>query len=354
MKDTILSKDTIHVEIGEDHSFNCTAVSIGRVGENDITQLEITIPEELNTFWAYIDFKKPKGAKYKTYKLDIVNNIIEYDVPLELLDENGNLEVQLIFQNEQGLIWKSAIKKFVVLGSIEAVADIVIQEDFFTKAQKILSKIETDQIYKPESENAQSGKAVAEAISKLGTAIKIDGIKLNKIWQGEDGTYIVRLTTIQFILKTQSALVFGNKVGLLVDNTLEEIEQMGLTKGGYYRIKLSNNKLEFVEKISGLFETLANEINAIPLTSVSSITLLANKWVGETSPYSQRVAVVGVTENSKIDLNPTIEQLNIFHNKDIAFVVENDEGIVTVYCIGQKPTNDYTLQATVTEVVVYG
>lgn len=90
------------------------------------------------------------------------------------------------------------------------------------------------------------------------------------------------------------------------------------------------------------------------VNKISSVTLFANQWEGASSPYRQVVSIQGATENSKIELNPTIEQLNIFHNKDIAFVVENNNGDITVYCIGQKPTNDYTVQATITEVAVNG
>ena len=38
--------------------------------------------------------------------------------------------------------------------------------------------------------------------------------------------------------------------------------------------------------------------------------------------------------------------------KDIAFVAENEDGAVYIYCIGQVPENNYTLQATVTEVTI--
>ena len=86
---------------------------------------------------------------------------------------------------------------------------------------------------------------------------------------------------------------------------------------------------------------------------ISSVTLAENQWQGATSPYSQVVNIAGATENSKIDLNPTIEQLNIFYEKDITFVVANSGGVITVYCIGQKPTNDYTIQVSITEVVRY-
>ena len=60
--------------------------------------------------------------------------------------------------------------------------------------------------------------------------------------------------------------------------------------------------------------------------------------------------IEGVTENSQVDLTPDVQQLAIFYNKDLTFVTENEEGVVTVYAIGQKPTNDYTIQVTITEV----
>lgn len=83
---------------------------------------------------------------------------------------------------------------------------------------------------------------------------------------------------------------------------------------------------------------------------VASVALLANAWVGTSSPYSQVVALSGVTAKSKVDLQPTAEQLEIFHQKDLAFTTVNNNGIVTVYAIGDKPKNDYTIQVTVSEV----
>ena len=83
---------------------------------------------------------------------------------------------------------------------------------------------------------------------------------------------------------------------------------------------------------------------------IGEITLLADGWVGENSPYSQVVEVAGVTEKCQVDLTPSVEQLEIFYQKDLAFVTENEDGVVTVYAIGDKPANDYTIQVTITEV----
>lgn len=89
------------------------------------------------------------------------------------------------------------------------------------------------------------------------------------------------------------------------------------------------------------------------VNKISTVTLPSSGWMGEGSPYYQVVNIAGATENSKIDLNPTVEQLNIFHEKDISFVVANNNGVITVYCIGQKPLNDYTIQVSIIEVKRY-
>lgn len=87
-------------------------------------------------------------------------------------------------------------------------------------------------------------------------------------------------------------------------------------------------------------------------TRIVNITLLADAWEGSESPYSQVVEVENATEYSLVDLQPSVEQLEIFHDKDIAFTAENEDGVVTVFAVGDKPTQDYIIQATVTEVKV--
>lgn len=87
-------------------------------------------------------------------------------------------------------------------------------------------------------------------------------------------------------------------------------------------------------------------------SKIGYVTLKAGEWAGDASPYSQVVEVAGATENSQVDLTPSVEQLAVFYEKDLTLVTENDDGVVTVYAIGQKPTNDYTIQVTITEVEV--
>lgn len=84
---------------------------------------------------------------------------------------------------------------------------------------------------------------------------------------------------------------------------------------------------------------------------LSEVTLFASAWEGADSLHSQIVAIEGTTIYSKVDLLPSVEQLAIFHEKDIAFVTENEDGVVTVYAIGDTPTTDYTMQVQITEVM---
>lgn len=102
----------------------------------------------------------------------------------------------------------------------------------------------------------------------------------------------------------------------------------------------------------GIAAVAAELENSASASKIGEVTIYANKWVGDASPYSQIVAVSGATTNSQVDLTPSVEQLSVFYNKDLAFVTENDNGVVTVYAIGQKPENDYTIQVTITEVKV--
>ncbi len=98
-------------------------------------------------------------------------------------------------------------------------------------------------------------------------------------------------------------------------------------------------------------------VDSFILPQPISITIYADRWQkASDNRYYQQVAVANamITSGSKIDLQPDSEQLSIFHEKDLAFVTENEDGVVYVYCIGQVPQNDYVIQATVTEVMLDG
>ena len=122
---------------------------------------------------------------------------------------------------------------------------------------------------------------------------------------------------------------------------------------GLYEVDSKNN----VRKIT-------TSDDSIPVQSFVNILGGADNWTAENvldannniigTRYGQVVNVnyANITPSSKVDLQISSEQMVIFYEKDLAFVAENEDGVVTVYCIGQIPENDYKLQAIVTEVVI--
>lgn len=87
-------------------------------------------------------------------------------------------------------------------------------------------------------------------------------------------------------------------------------------------------------------------------SKIREVTLLAAAWVSEEDRrHSQIVEIKDVSTKSQVDLTPDVQQLEVFYEKDVTFVTKNF-GVVTVYAIGQKPLNDYTIQVTLIEVDV--
>ena len=85
--------------------------------------------------------------------------------------------------------------------------------------------------------------------------------------------------------------------------------------------------------------------------TIKYVTLLASKWEGTESPYTQEVVIEGTTPLSEVTLKPNAEQLEAFRDKELALHIENHGGTLIAYATGDKPLNDYTIQVGVVEVV---
>lgn len=99
---------------------------------------------------------------------------------------------------------------------------------------------------------------------------------------------------------------------------------------------------------------LVNDLPFIGGSAVKSdiITLDASSWIGDIDPYYQVVTLPNITVNSKIDLQPTIEQCLDLLIYGIALQAVNEDGVVTVYAAGGKPTTNYNIQVSITETEV--
>jgi hypothetical protein len=86
------------------------------------------------------------------------------------------------------------------------------------------------------------------------------------------------------------------------------------------------------------------------LPRIATITLSASAWTGSSAPYSQVVTINTVTSATKVELNPTVAQIVSLQSEDIALTAENNNGVVTVYSFGGKPSTDMIMQVTLQEV----
>jgi hypothetical protein len=85
---------------------------------------------------------------------------------------------------------------------------------------------------------------------------------------------------------------------------------------------------------------------------LTSVTMLASSWTGDSSPYSQVVSCNGVNVNSKLDLQPTPMQIVELQDAEISLMLTNDRGVITAWSIGGKLQSDITMSVLITEVTV--
>ena len=104
-----------------------------------------------------------------------------------------------------------------------------------------------------------------------------------------------------------------------------------------------------------IWQKMANDFYALQektMAKQSTVFLSAADWVYDDGFYFQFANPEGVTRFSQVDLKPSPQQLVKFHNLHIALTTVNEDGILTVYAIGNKPAEDYTLEISITEVNV--
>ena len=84
---------------------------------------------------------------------------------------------------------------------------------------------------------------------------------------------------------------------------------------------------------------------------VTDIYIPANGWAiinKDEEKYCQKIDVKHATTTSRIDLQPTAEQIFTLDERDIQLQIGNDEeGSFLAYATGGKPDLDYTMQATI-------
>ena len=82
---------------------------------------------------------------------------------------------------------------------------------------------------------------------------------------------------------------------------------------------------------------------------VSAVNLLASGWTGSGAHWTQMVGINDITVNSKIDIQPTVDQIASLQAVGAMMTIENNNGAATAHVIGNKPNIDYTFKILITE-----
>lgn len=121
------------------HAIVSDTKTLGLDNENKSEFIDILVEDEtLFDKWAYIEFSFPKGTKFLTPRLDIIDGKIHYVVPNSLMI-TGYLLIQVVFRDATDWIWKSFVFQTTVKPSINAVNEVEREHpDFINEAQKVL------------------------------------------------------------------------------------------------------------------------------------------------------------------------------------------------------------------------
>ena len=87
---------------------------------------------------------------------------------------------------------------------------------------------------------------------------------------------------------------------------------------------------------------------------IGSIVVLASGWAGD-GPYTQTVSVTGATAHSKVDMQLSSSQIaQLILDEVSAMLIENNNGVFTIYANNSTPKVDMTVQVTITETAPVG
>lgn len=319
--------------------------------------------------------------------------LIVQDNPGSAVNEDGS---QMYVQERQTLIdeggvstraWNIDEKKWSSWRYVFTEIDKKADKTEIPKKLSSLTDDITDQTYDETSSKPQSGKAIAEAIKNIegggGTDGGIQTITLDKFNSTTTPNKIFFVTstvdgnTETYIGKIIESRMTGDYPGsrhyileTIGGRHIMMVREVNVDTGEIisdYSNMLYANRAEYAETADSAYnDKYGNDIAETYQKKFATIDIKggSDSWTIENvtnnngdvigSRYGQAVNVnnAAITPNSKVDLQITSEQMVIFYEKSLAFVAENDDGAVTVYCVGSIPENDYTVQAVVTEVVV--
>ena len=320
---------TRHIVFWDAHGMNPTKISL--LDNAETTNIfEVAIPPEAMGLAGELTFtiegcKEGKTQIAVSAKLEVDDALIDRTVPIEPTPD------QITQLNNQYESIRAEIgEAFVAKDEAKTHADIAVEHAGYAVASKNAAleyclSAERTALLSQQAEWAAENSA-NRAENALG--------KTNYI--GENGNWYAWDTNINDFYDTGVKAQSGSEV-YLGDNPPDTADVWVNPNGGEYDIIKRLNELEA-------------KLNSLKPRTVDVI-LPVSAWTDvDYEKYSQVVPIENVPLHCDVELRITEEQLEIFREKEITFWVGCDNGVVTVSCFGQKPTNDYEIQIKITEV----
>lgn len=289
--------------------------------------LYITLTEGGNPYILHNGFTAVfvgKKANYPEEGSELVNHciienqsVVRYDFTAQTTNVAGLVDCEIRIYDTEGKVVTSP--KFVMVVDERVIydGDAAIPKNEYTILDYISGQEQQRGVYETERYNAETERLVSEAKRNIAEEKRVSD-EAKRI-----ASEASRITA----------------------------EEQRVAAEGSRKTEFETFMGESVQRFNSLVNQF-NEVIANAGTKATYITLLASAWVGTESPYSQVVKVDGVTPYSQVDLLPSAELLSEFQKKDLTLVTENEDGVITVFAIGAKPTQNWTIQATITEVSV--
>lgn len=136
---------TIDITLDENKNITANSKVISKVSENKATLLKFHVGDFIDKygFNFYLDFEKPNGSKFTTQKLNVVNNLVEYEITNSLLDESGFLQVEVILTKDNKKIIYPTLW-FEIDKSINATDELAPEnKTLISEIEEVLNKIDT-------------------------------------------------------------------------------------------------------------------------------------------------------------------------------------------------------------------
>ena len=173
------------------------------------------------------------------------------------------------------------------------------------------------------------------------------------VYPVEDVTESDGIVTFSWLVGRNATKYKGN-VSFIVCMKLNGVKEFNTTVAQLRVLEgLETGELVVQENPDIIEEILTRLDNVQGSVSLSrTIELPVDGWIGDKSPYSQIVTIDGVTPRSMVNFKPTIEQVVQLSDDSVRLYSGNDNGVVTIYALDNKPTDDYTMEVLVSEVFI--